>query len=198
MADNLSDERSSGLSNGNTSQGYVSPDLFMLGYLEGSEEEMSERQNIIKFYGGLNSSFEKRQLQLELLKSRPYALSLGLGGEVVAFAFASRDSEACSKGAYHAFQERFGVYNRKELNGIFRKIRAKRVFAFDKYVYEKKIPIIEQVKYGLKYPCYLCKKHKFTYEDYENNKCYVVDDGFSINEFTKGYLVCSECYKKLR
>lgn len=74
--------------------------------------------------------------------------------------------------------------------------RANRVKEFDKYKETGKIPIPALMKYGIGFSCSACGKFNFNYEDYKNNRCYIVEGEGDLNPFTKGYLFCHSCYHK--
>lgn len=69
---------------------------------------------------------------------------------------------------------------------------------FKKYSDTGKIPIpaLMQVT-GFTFPCSVCHQHNFNYEDYENKKCYVIEGEGDLNEFTLGYILCPECYRRI-
>ena len=80
---------------------------------------------------------------------------------------------------------------------IYMMSRGKRIPQFDKYYQTKRIPIKELMKAGFTYSCAYCHKDKFGIEDYENNRCFIMEgDGF-VNPFTQGVILCYNCYKKL-
>lgn len=75
--------------------------------------------------------------------------------------------------------------------------KAHRVQEFDKYGIEGVIPIPELMKVmDFKFPCSVCGKDNFDYEDYEIGRCFIVEGEGNLNPFTKGYILCYECYKK--
>lgn len=76
------------------------------------------------------------------------------------------------------------------------KARRLRVPQFDKYAVVGKVPIIELLKLGMTFSCAICGKGTFNYKDVQEKRCYVVDDGFEVNPFTKGILACPHCYYK--
>lgn len=75
--------------------------------------------------------------------------------------------------------------------------RALRVQEFDKYSAEGKIPIPELMRVmEFTFPCSVCGKDNFNYEDYEIGRCFLVEGEGDLNPFTKGYVLCYDCYKK--
>ena len=81
----------------------------------------------------------------------------------------------------------------------FTKARARRVPVFDKYADECKVPIPELMRYfDISFPCSFCGKHDFTLKSYEAKTCHIVEGEGDLNVFTRGFIVCDECYKKLQ
>ncbi len=76
------------------------------------------------------------------------------------------------------------------------KAHRKRIPQFDKYAIRGKVPIKDLLKLGMSFPCAVCGKHSFNFESVQNNECFIVEDGFEINPFTEGILVCTHCYYK--
>lgn len=80
---------------------------------------------------------------------------------------------------------------------IYMMSRGRRMPQFDKYYATKRVPIKELMKVGFTYSCAFCHEHKFSIEDYENHRCFIMDGDGAINPFTQGVLLCYNCYKKL-
>ena len=75
--------------------------------------------------------------------------------------------------------------------------RAYRVQEFDQYALKGVIPIPALLKVsGISLPCSVCRKGHFDYSDWEQEKCFIVEGEGNLNPFTKGYLLCYDCYKK--
>lgn len=74
---------------------------------------------------------------------------------------------------------------------------AHRLQAFDKYSIECKVPIPDLMK-ELKatFPCSVCGKDNFNLQDVEIGRCFIVEGEGDLNPFTKGYVLCYDCYKK--
>lgn len=68
--------------------------------------------------------------------------------------------------------------------------------AFDKYAEEGRIPIVELFKIGIRFPCYCCKKHSFNQQLLNLKKCYIIEGEGNVNAFTKGFVLCKDCYDK--
>lgn len=75
--------------------------------------------------------------------------------------------------------------------------RGVRIPELDKYARERKVPIPELMKYlKVSFHCSLCGKETFNYKDYENKRCFIIEGEGDLNEKTKGYILCYNCYKK--
>ena len=68
---------------------------------------------------------------------------------------------------------------------------------WDKYMMKRKIPVIELMKFGAKFPCYLCGKHLFGVDDVERGKCVIVEGETELNPFTQGCVYCKRCAGKV-
>ena len=73
----------------------------------------------------------------------------------------------------------------------------KRIPALDKYADEGKIPIPALLEVGFELSCTSCGKDNFTYEDYKNERCFVVEEDVDMNVYTRGVILCYSCYKRL-
>jgi hypothetical protein len=82
-------------------------------------------------------------------------------------------------------------YRQQMLNG-----RAYRVQELDKYA-SKGIPIPELLRVlDITMPCSVCGKDRFSYSDYREEECFIIEGEGNLNPFTRGYLLCHNCYKK--
>jgi hypothetical protein len=86
---------------------------------------------------------------------------------------------------------------RDQTNGKYKYARRHRCPDLDRYADEKRVPIWEVMKLGVPVPCAMCLKHQFTYEQYLAKKCFVIEEGVKANIYTKGVVLCYDCYKKL-
>lgn len=74
--------------------------------------------------------------------------------------------------------------------------RAYRVQELDKYA-SKGIPIPELLRVlDITMPCSVCGKDHFSYSDYQQEKCFIIEGEGNMNPFTRGYILCHDCYKK--
>ena len=78
----------------------------------------------------------------------------------------------------------------------FTKARARRIPIFDKYAREGKVPISELMKLDISFPCSVCGRHDFNLKSYEAGTCHIIEEGVDLNIFTKGIVVCDECFRK--
>lgn len=83
-------------------------------------------------------------------------------------------------------------YRKEMLNS-----KAHRCPQLDKYYVEEKVPIPKLMEVlNAQFPCSVCGKGKFNYSDYINDRCYIIEGEGDLNPFTKGYILCYDCYKK--
>ena len=75
--------------------------------------------------------------------------------------------------------------------------RAYRVQELDKHGLSGFVPIPDLLRVlDVSMACSVCKKGKFKYSDYLDNNCYIIEGEGNLNPFTKGYILCHDCYKK--
>ena len=87
----------------------------------------------------------------------------------------------------------------KEKNYTFEmhKTITKRLPELDKYGEKGKVPIPELMKaLNTTFPCSVCGKDNFNYEDYEIGRCFLLEGEGDLNVFTQGIILCYDCYKK--
>ena len=74
--------------------------------------------------------------------------------------------------------------------------RVHRIPELDEFYKEGKVPIATLMKrLNTTFPCKACGKGKFDYEDYEMKRCYVTEE-FDLHPFTKGIILCKDCFRK--
>lgn len=78
----------------------------------------------------------------------------------------------------------------------YSKARRTRVPEFDKYCDTGRVPIEKIMKLGAVYHCGICGQDTFDYNDLINNRCFVVRDEGSTNQFTDGIVICNNCRRK--
>ena len=74
--------------------------------------------------------------------------------------------------------------------------RARLVPEFDEYATSGLVPIPALMEKGASFPCSACGKDNFKYEDYKGKRCFIVEGEGNLNRFTKGYVLCYNCWKR--
>jgi hypothetical protein len=113
-------------------------------------------------------------------------------------AFCEKKSTAVGRATTY-FHESFHPFfsNSEDYTNEMKTGRAYRVQELDKYGLSGLVPIPELLRVlDLSMPCSVCRKHNFSYSDYINNNCYIIEGEGNLNPYTKGYLLCHDCYKK--
>ena len=87
---------------------------------------------------------------------------------------------------------------KKDYDSAMYQTITKRIPQFDKYHKEEKVPIVELMKVlGATFNCSCCGKKQFKYENYEAGQCFILEGEGDLNDFTKGLVLCYDCYRKL-
>ena len=74
----------------------------------------------------------------------------------------------------------------------------KRLPIFDEYDIEGKIPIpVLMRELDMKFPCSICKKHHFSYDDYDKGRCFILEGEGDADDYIKGYVLCYDCRRRL-
>lgn len=80
---------------------------------------------------------------------------------------------------------------------IVRFLKAKRTPELDEFSVRGKVPIYKLMqKTNTTFPCYICGKHNFTYEDYCKDLCFIVDEDLNTIPYVQGYILCYKCHQK--
>lgn len=110
----------------------------------------------------------------------------------------SKERNPVKWAAYKYFREQMHpAFTRDSSNFKEMRVRTYRVPEFDKYFKEEKIPIPELMeKQDIIFKCSICGKGNFTYESYKNKGCFILEGEGDLNDFTKGYVLCHQCYQK--
>ena len=96
------------------------------------------------------------------------------------------------KNSFHPFFSNDEDCSREMLN-----CKAYRIQDFDEYYLKGLIPIPKLLKtLDISMPCSVCKKGHFKFSDYIAQKCFIIEGEGNLNPFTKGYLLCPQCYKR--
>ena len=111
----------------------------------------------------------------------------------------SKSKDQCKHQAVKYYRDNFypGFENSKQREERFQEARRKRLPELDVYAEEGKVPIPVLLKLGFEFPCASCGKDNFTYEDYENKRCFIIEEDVDMNVYTKGVILCYSCYKRL-
>lgn len=183
---------------------YSSKADFMQAYLEGSEQEEALSQEITNKYEAARNRLRARadKAQKRTIRRR-YGVAFIVrdtkNPDSYCIVFAKHKHNARSKGAKILLNDKEVFYGSPEVREVYLRLRAYRCPEFDNYYVTKRVPIKVQLKQGLKYKCAICNnKHLFSYEDLEEGYCHVVYDGYNVNPYTEGYIVCNNCYRRLR
>lgn len=151
--------------------------------------------DFVKPYKELQEEYKRLEME-RLSKGTPYVVTYTSVPDIMYLVFAKNKDKA--KGiATKYFKENFHPdFVGKGWRTQHLKSRTKVIPEFKKYSQTGKVPIPDLMKIlNLTFPCLCCHDHNFNYQDYENGKCYVIeDDGYDLNDFTKGYVLCRECY----
>ena len=183
---------------------YSSKVDFMQAYLEGAEQEEALSQEITSKYEVARDRIRARadKAQQRTIRRR-YGVAFIVRDTKnptnYCIVFAKHKHNARSKGAKILLNDKEVFYGSPEVGETYLRLRAYRCPAFDKYYMTKQVPIKVQLKHGLKYKCAICRsKHEFSYEDLEKGYCHVVYDGYNVNPYTEGYVICNNCYRRLK
>ena len=97
------------------------------------------------------------------------------------------------KSTFHPFFAKWQDADTKMLEGL-----AYRIPELDEWGLKgEKVPIPDLLHaLDITLPCSVCGRHHFNYSDYENRECFIVEGEGDLNPFTKGYILCYECYRK--
>lgn len=163
-------------------------------YLERKQEKEKKKDTLGELKQGYETILKKNIKR----QYKAYKVTFKNHPDLYYIAFCNQRSKAMWQAtkyfheSFHPFFTRYEDMSSELLNA-----KAIRVQELDKYGLKGFIPIPELMRVlELSMPCSVCKKHKFTYSDYINNKCYIIEGEGNLNPFTKGYLLCHDCYKK--
>lgn len=92
----------------------------------------------------------------------------------------------------HMYPEFAGYVSSRKMT----RIRTYRAQNLDKYASKEVAPMPELLKAGFAFSCAACHKHLFTYEDYENKKCLIVEGEGNPIDYAEGFVLCYDCAKK--
>lgn len=166
-----------------------------LGVLQGTDDINYE--SFVKPYVDIKEGYEncnKLLLRREQKKFRCWVITFKTVPDVLYVAFGDKDK--CKGEATKYFRDNYHpAFLDKSWKSCYTEARAIRHAELDKYYVEKKVPIPEIMKLGASFPCSICGKENFTLKEYEGKRCYIVEGEGDVNTFTKGYVLCYNCYK---
>ena len=145
---------------------------------------------------------ELKQDYEELMKKRmslgtPYRITFKGYPDLIYLTFAKNKDKAKYNAVKYYKENCHPAFFRSGAEEMYRNSRANIMREFEEYSIEGKIPIPKLMEIvHLTFPCSVCRKHDFNFEDYLNNKCYIIEGEGDLNDFAKGYILCKECYKK--
>ena len=87
-------------------------------------------------------------------------------------------------------------FSGKKWRDMYLTCRARRIPEFDKYSDAGTIPIIELMRLGVSFSCYLCGKGNFHEQDVKNERCFIIEGEGNLNPFTRGFVVCRRCMER--
>lgn len=117
--------------------------------------------------------------------------------DIACVVFAKNKFKGLWKGCKFFKEQMHPLFMGSSSDDQLKQSKAKRVPELDKYVHDKKIPIPELMKHlNFTFPCSACGQDNFTYKDYEIKRCFIVENEGDLNDFTKGYVLCYNCFKK--
>lgn len=115
--------------------------------------------------------------------------------DILYIAFGEKDK--CKSEATKYFRDNFHpAFVEKEWKKCHTNARAIRHPDFDQYYKEKKIPIEALMSLDVRIPCCVCGKGSFGADELKYKQCFVIEGEGDLNVFTKGLLVCKDCFNK--
>lgn len=158
------------------------------------ENEFSE---LVKPYADFKAEYEKMKEERIHKENKAYVVTYTHMPSLLYICFTSGRYKA--KGNATKYFRDMGVdtFGKKEWYVTHTNARARRVPEWDKYYKDERVPIHEILKLGGVLSCSLCGEGSYTYKDYEDKVCFVVEGEGDICEYIKGYVLCYNCYKKL-
>ena len=164
------------------------------------EAEQKERTieigDVKEDYASFKREYDRFQVQaLETKRKKAYVVTFTDVPSLCYIAFEKSKNKARGVAVMY-----FREFHPEFQNGLWKQrflhAKRKRVPVFDKYAYVGKVPVLELLKRGMSFSCGACGKDTFTYGDIQIGRGFVIEDGFEMNPFTKGFILCHSCYKK--
>ena len=161
-------------------------------------EETKEKEKVKgDSYGKIQKEYERilhKEIQREhrayrvIFKDHPDLLFIGFGG--------NRGTVKWQASKY--FRDTFNpFFSGESVNKEMLQCNAYRVQELDKFGLTGIVPIPDLLHaLDITLPCSVCGKEHFSYSDYKEGRCFIVEGEGNLNQFTKGYILCSDCHKK--
>lgn len=172
-------------------------DKTQIPYKKDLKEKEEIRESIIKA-----EEYKNFQREYEVIKNRTKKLKKAFRvifkeyPELVYVCF-TKSKEAAQWSACKYFKNSLHPAFPKTLKLSDYPSRCLRIHAFDKYYLVEKVPIPDLMKeLDLTFHCSICGQGNFTYESYKSERCFIVEGEGDLNPFTKGYVLCYQCYQK--
>lgn len=172
----------------------LNPDLKE--YEREKEAKLIEIEDASDSFYSLKQEYDNFKVgAIEKKRKKAYVVTFSDDSNICFITFAKSRDKARGDAIMY-FREFHPEFNNGLWKQKFLKARRKRVPAFDRYAELGKVPILELLKRGMEFSCGGCGKDKFTYGDVQIGRCHVIEDGFEMNPFTQGFLLCHNCYKR--
>ena len=141
---------------------------------------------------------EKRQMERKKLsKGLAYKITFKDQPSLIYISFQKTRDKAVYEACKYFHDNFYPTFMGEGRDQELKQAKAHRLQEFDKYSVEGVIPIPELMKVmGFTFPCSICGKDNFNYSDYDIGRCFLVEGEGDLNPFTKGFVLCYECYKK--
>lgn len=148
-------------------------------------------------YKGLQKEYERilhKEIQRE---NRAYRVVYKNHPELLYIAFCGNRGSAKYQASKY-FKSIFNpFFTGEDYSKEMLQCRAYRVQELDKYALKGIIPIPALLKAtDTSLACSVCGKDHFDYSDYEKGRCFIIEGEGNLNPFTKGYILCYDCYRK--
>lgn len=156
-----------------------------------------KKEKVFNSYKDFQEEYLKVLLKAELKKApKAYKVIFKNNPTLAYLSFKSRRQpalwEACAYFRDNLHPD-FLVTFRKMLSAS----RGYRMHDLDKYAQEGRAPIPDILKVtGMTLSCSVCGKHKFTYEDYIKDRCYIIEGEGDSLPYAKGHILCYKCYQR--
>lgn len=169
--------------------------LNLTDFIEPKAKEKSKKKDSLK---DLQKEYE-RILHKEIQrKNKAFRVIFNKYPDLLFIAFCGSRGAAKWKAAKHFKHSFHPLFTGEQADKEMLESHAYRIQEFDKYATTGLIPIPALLNtLDMTLPCSVCGKHRFSYSDYLEDNCYIIEGEGNSNPFTKGYILCPECYKKV-